>query len=76
MHLKGQTCQFLRTHTLTLVAWRALKVSYSDKGEGGIAVNCEKTHFFLNNLYHALLADNETCVRAWINMDHQDDRVE
>ena len=30
---------------------RALKVSYSDVGEGGVAVNCEKTQFFLNTLY-------------------------
>ena len=30
---------------------RALKVSYSDVGEGGVAVNCENTQFFLNNLY-------------------------
>ena len=26
----------------------ALKVSYSDVNEGGVAVNCEKTQFFLN----------------------------
>ena len=30
---------------------RVLKVSYSDKGEGGVAVNCEKTQFFLDTLY-------------------------
>ena len=30
---------------------RALKVSYSDVGEGGVAVNREKTQFFLNTLY-------------------------
>ena len=30
----------------------SLKVSYSDLGEGGVAVNCEKkTQFFLNTLY-------------------------
>ena len=29
----------------------ALKVSYSDVGEGGVAVNCEKPQFFLNTLY-------------------------
>ena len=28
-----------------------MKVSYSDVGEGGVAVNCEKTQFFLNTLY-------------------------
>ena len=27
-----------------------LKVSYSDVGEGGVAVNFEKTQFFLNTL--------------------------
>ena len=27
------------------------KVSYSDVGEGGVAVYCEKTQFFLNTLY-------------------------
>ena len=25
--------------------------SLSEVGEGGVAVNCEKTHFFLNTLY-------------------------
>jgi len=30
---------------------RALKVSYSDVGEGGVAVDCEKTKFFMNTLY-------------------------
>ena len=34
----------------TRIALRALKVSYSDVGEGGVAVNCEKTQFFLNTL--------------------------
>ena len=34
--------------TLTL---RALKVSYSDVDEGGIAVSCETTQFFLNTQY-------------------------
>ena len=28
-----------------------LKVSYSDVGEGGVAVNSAKTQFFLNTLY-------------------------
>ena len=32
------------------IALRALKVSYIDVGEGGVAVNCEKTQFFLNTL--------------------------
>ena len=37
---------------------RALRVSYSDVGEGGVAVNCEKTQFFfLNTLY--LILSNE-----------------
>ena len=30
---------------------RALKVSYSDVGKGGVAENCEKTQFFLITLY-------------------------
>ena len=30
---------------------RALKVSYSDVGEEGDAVNCKKTQFFMNTLY-------------------------
>ena len=34
---------------------RALKVSYSDVGEGVAAVNCEKTQFFLNTLYVNIL---------------------
>ena len=29
-------------------------VSYSDVGEGEVAVNCEKTHFSLNTLYLSL----------------------
>ena len=28
-----------------------LKFSYSDVGEGGVPVNCEKTQYFLNTLY-------------------------
>ena len=28
------------------------KVSYSNVGEGGVAVNCEKAQFFLNTLYN------------------------
>ena len=35
----------------TRIALRALKVSYSDVGEGAFAVNCEKAQFFLNTLY-------------------------
>ena len=39
--------EWLYTH----IALRALKVSYSNEGEAGLAVNCEKTRFFLNTLY-------------------------
>ena len=35
----------------TRIALRASKVSYSHVGEGGVAVYCEKTQFFLNTLY-------------------------
>ena len=28
--------------------------SYSDVGEGGLTVNCEKTQFFLNTLYQIM----------------------
>ena len=35
----------------TRIALRALKISYSDVCERGVAVNCKKTHFFLNSLY-------------------------
>ena len=38
------------------MASKALKVSYSDVNEGGVAVNCEKTQFFLNTLYFSLCA--------------------
>ena len=31
------------------------EVSYTDVGEGGVAVNCEKTHFFLNNFFQIYL---------------------
>ena len=42
-----------------LYSQETLKVSYSDVGEGGVvAVNCEKTQFFMNTLY--LIASNET----------------
>ena len=37
--------------TANSIALRALKVCYSDVGEGGVAVNCEKTQLFLNTLY-------------------------
>ena len=30
----------------------ASRVSYSDVGEGGLAVKCEKTQFFINTLYY------------------------
>ena len=36
----------------TCITLRALKVSYSDVGEGGVAVNCEKTQFLMNTLYY------------------------
>ena len=36
----------------TRIALRYLKVSYSEVGEGGVAVNCEETLFFLNTLYY------------------------
>ena len=39
-------------YTLALRRVRALKVSYSDVGEGGVVVICEKTQFFLNTLYN------------------------
>ena len=32
----------------TRIASKALMASYSDVGERGVAVNCEKTQFFLN----------------------------
>ena len=35
----------------TRIVLRAFKVSNSDVGEGGVAVNCEKAQFFLNTLY-------------------------
>ena len=38
-------------------AFWALKVSYSDVGEGGVAVNCEKTQFFMNTLYITYMTD-------------------
>ena len=40
-HLANQSdCSYIR------IALRALKVSYSDVGEEGVAVNCEKRHNF------------------------------
>ena len=36
-------------------AFRALKVSYSDIGEEGVAVNCEKTQYLMNTLYFNFL---------------------
>ena len=42
----------------TRIALRALKVSYNDVGEGGVAVNCEKTQFFLNTLYLSKMKDS------------------
>ena len=40
----------------TRIALRALKVSYNDVGEGGIAVNCKKTQIFLNTLFISYLS--------------------
>ena len=37
--------------TVHCIALSALKVSYSDVGEGGVAVNCEKSQLFLNTMY-------------------------
>ena len=48
-------CSYIR------IALRALKVSYSDVGEGGVAVNCEKKpQFFLNTLYMGPVNPNRT----------------
>ena len=52
----------------TRIALRALKVSYSDVGEGGVAVNCEKTQFFMNTLYFLLLDKSFFCLIR-INFD-------
>ena len=43
----AQGCYWLYTR----IALRVVKVSYSDVGEGGDAVNCEITQYFLNTLY-------------------------
>ena len=47
------------------IALSALKVPYSDVGDGGVAVKCEKTHFFLNTLYMAL-ARVENMLRLYL----------
>ena len=51
--IKNQLLFFalLQTSYRRTIALRALKVSYSDVVEGGVAVNYEKTQFFLNTLY-------------------------
>ena len=54
----------------TRIALRALKVSYSDVSEGGVAVNCEKAQFFLNTLYILLRCDAikyNLLYQAWFN---------
>ena len=48
----GCTKKYQSIGVYTRIALRALKVSYSDVGEGAVAVNCEKTQFFLNTLYN------------------------
>ena len=40
-----------RSDCTLVLRWKALKVFYSDVREEGVAVNCEKTQFFLNTLY-------------------------
>ena len=42
-----------------LITFRALKVSYSDVGKEGIAVNCEKTQLLLNTLYLGAKVNNQ-----------------
>ena len=37
----------------------SLKVSYSDVGEGGVAVHCEKTTIFLNARYISVNSEDE-----------------
>ena len=50
----------------TRIASKALKVSYSDVGEGGVAVkvNCEKTQFFLNTLYLLMFVSGPFMARS------------
>ena len=40
------TYTFIQGVQFTHIAFGALKVSYSDVGEGGVAVNCEKNAIF------------------------------
>ena len=40
-------------------------VSYTVVGEGGVAVNCEKTHFFLNTLFHNYTSYGALFETAW-----------
>ena len=47
---------------------RALKVFYSDVGEGGVAVNCEKTQFFLNTLYMKLFINYKSAKKESPNL--------
>ena len=57
-----------RSTCTACITLRALKVSYSDVGEGGAAVNWEKTHFFLNTLYELGENKDESYVRNRINL--------
>ena len=52
------------------IALRALKVSYSDVGEGGVAVNCEKTQFFSEHPVHALRVIEKLFIDAYISISH------
>ena len=48
-----------------------MKVSYSDVGEGGVAVICEKTQFFLNTLYLSPLTALKTAFFTIISVAMQ-----
>ena len=48
----------------TCIALRALKVSYSDVGEGGFAVNCKKNTIFPEQPVH-LSVSNIICAKKY-----------
>ena len=45
-------------------------MSYSDVGEGGVAVNCGKTQFFLNTLYIVQYVIQESMINRFILYKH------
>ena len=59
-----------RSDCTLALRWELLKVSYSDVGEGGIEVNCEKKQFSMNTLYLQCTAVSHTKTHHYPRSGH------